>query len=64
MQSHLTHHMRVFVAGEVSVQSLSYAAQSERVDQQTAQKILAVLAGWERSRGSMIELRARVQNLI
>lgn len=64
MQSHLTHHMRVFVAGEVSVQSLSYAAQSERVDQETAQKVIAVLAGWEGSRASMSQLRERVQNLL
>ncbi len=56
--------MRVFVAGEVSVQSLSYAAQSERVDQETAQKVIAVLAGWEGSRASMSQLRERVQNLL
>jgi len=64
MPKTLTDHMRVFVAGEVSVMSLSYAAQAERVDRATANRILAVIDGWDPGAGAMRELRARVQNLI
>jgi hypothetical protein len=64
MHDNLIDHMRVFVAGEVSVQSLSHAAQAERVDRETANKVLMVLAGWDDSVESPSALRARVANLI
>lgn len=64
MQNTLANHMRVFVAGDVSVQSLIYAAQAERDDRETAKRVLMVVAGWDKSATSMSELRARVQDLI
>lgn len=64
MQNTLANHMRVFVAGDVSVQSLIYAAQAESDDQDTARKVLMVLAGWDNSTVSSGVLRARVKSLI
>lgn len=64
MQNTLANHMRVFVAGDVSVQSLIYAAQAEQDDRDTARKVLMVLAGWDNSTVSSGVLRARVKNLI
>lgn len=64
MQNILTDHMRVFVAGDVSIQSLSTAAEAERVDRDRARRVLMVLSQWEPGRGSMGELRARVQQLL
>lgn len=56
--------MRNFVNRQVSVQSLTTAAQAERVDLQTANQVLTLLAGWENSSGPTNELRARVNALI
>ena len=64
MQNILADHMRNFVNRQVSVQSLSTAAQAERVDLQTANQVLTLLAGWENSSGPTNELRARVNALI
>lgn len=64
MRNNLADHMRVFVAGDVSVLSLSTAAQAERVDRKTANRVLTLLAGWENGGGPMHELRANVRNLI
>lgn len=64
MQNTLTDHMRVFVAGDVSIQSLSTAAEAERVDRDRASRVLMVLSQWEAGRGSMSALRARVQQLL
>ena len=64
MQNTLTNHMRVFVAGDVSVQSLSYAAQAERDDRATADKVLMILDAWDSGVGPMSELRERVRSLI
>ena len=64
MQNTLTNHMRNFVDGEVSVESLSIAAQAEKVDRDRANMVLALLAGWQSSARSAGELRARVQGLI
>lgn len=64
MQNTLTDHMRVFVTGDTSVQSLSIAAQAERVDRDKANTVLTLLAGWESGAGTMNDLRTRVRNLI
>ena len=64
MKCILTDHMRVFVSGEVSVLSLSYAAQAERVDTERASQVLAVLAGWDSGARSITDLRARVARLL
>ena len=65
MQNTLTDHMRVYVAGETSVQSLSIAAQSERVDRDKANRVLMLISGWQDGAGSTAtDLRARVQALI
>lgn len=64
MQNTLTDHMRVFVSGRVSVVSLNYAAQAERDDRETADKVLMILDAWHNSNGSPSELRERVQKLI
>jgi hypothetical protein len=64
MQNNLTSHMRVFVNGDTSVESLSIAAMGETVDRQTASKVLTLIIGWERSTASMSALRERVRTLI
>jgi hypothetical protein len=64
MKNILADHMRVFVAGDVSVQSLSIAAQAERVDRETANRVLTLLAGWESGAGTMNDLRSSIDNLI
>jgi hypothetical protein len=55
---------RSFADGEISVASLSAAVQAETVDRQTADKIWALLNGWDPSTGSMLELRERVRALL
>ena len=64
MQNTLTNHMRNYIDGKVSVESLSIAAQAERDDRATAGKVLMLLAGWEHSSRSTNDLRARVQDLL
>lgn len=64
MQGNLSDHMRVFAAGDVSVQSLRTAAEMERVDRQRADKVLMLIAGWENGRGAMGAFRSRVRDLI
>ena len=64
MRNILTDHMQVFVNGDVSIQSLTTAAQAERVDRDRANQVLMLLAGWENGGAPTQELRARVQSLI
>jgi hypothetical protein len=64
MSNYLPGITRDFLAGKVSVQSLSTAAQAETVDRRTADKILMLLSGWVGGAGSSIELRDRVRELL
>jgi hypothetical protein len=63
MQNTLRSHITNYVNGDVSVESLSIAAQAEKADRSTANRVLMLISDTQ-STHSMAAFRERMRSLI